>query len=77
MVGGLREDPTAWPSHGGLCETFPVRMIVEPPQGVLVRVVLRGLERNSWGMSPILADNAGNIVTGHAVAELIDEQHVR
>jgi len=52
-------------------------MIVEPPQGVLVRVVLRGLKRNSWGRSVILADNAANVVTGHAVAELIDEQHVR
>ena len=77
MVGGLREDPMANPSHGGLCETFPERMIVEQPQGVLVRVVLRGLGWNSWGRSVILADNAGNVVTGHAVAELIHEQHVR
>ena len=76
MVGGLREDPTAWPSHGGLCETFPRRMIVEQTQGVLVRVVLRGLERNSWGRSVILADNGRNVVTGHTVAELIDKQHV-
>ena len=76
MVGGLREDPTAWPSHGGLCETFPRSVIVEQPQGVLVRVVLGGLGWNSWGKSVILADNAGNVVTGHAVAKLIDEQHV-